>query len=73
MSWFLARAPLLAALTFAPVGAAQAAMLRWANNGDTGSMDPYTRQETVQLRSSPISTNRWPGAIGISPWSPLWP
>ncbi len=27
----------------------EAATLRWANNGDAGSMDPYTRQETVQL------------------------
>ena len=26
-----------------------AASLKWANNGDAGSMDPYTRQETVQL------------------------
>jgi peptide/nickel transport system substrate-binding protein len=26
-----------------------AATFKWANNGDTGSMDPYTRQETVQL------------------------
>ena len=28
---------------------AWAANFKWANNGDTGSMDPYTRQETVQL------------------------
>jgi peptide/nickel transport system substrate-binding protein len=30
-------------------GAAQAANFRWANDGDVGAMDPYTRQETVQL------------------------
>jgi peptide/nickel transport system substrate-binding protein len=29
--------------------AAQAANFKWANNGDAASMDPYTRQETVQL------------------------
>ena len=28
---------------------AQAANFRWANDGDVGAMDPYTRQETVQL------------------------
>jgi peptide/nickel transport system substrate-binding protein len=28
---------------------AWAVTFKWANNGDTGSMDPYTRQETVQL------------------------
>ena len=28
---------------------ATAASLRWANDGDAGAMDPYTRQETVQL------------------------
>ncbi len=28
---------------------ARAATFVWANNGDIGSMDPYTRQETVQL------------------------
>ena len=28
---------------------ANAVTFKWANNGDTGSMDPYTRQETVQL------------------------
>ncbi|WP_264715540.1 ABC transporter substrate-binding protein [Limobrevibacterium gyesilva] len=28
---------------------ANAATLRWANDGDVGAMDPYTRQETVQL------------------------
>ena len=43
---------LLAAVMFqlcARVPCAQAATLRWANNGDAGSMDPYTRQEAVQL------------------------
>ncbi len=29
--------------------AAQAATFRWANDGDVGAMDPYTRNETVQL------------------------
>ena len=29
--------------------AAHAVDFRWANNGDVGAMDPYTRQETVQL------------------------
>lgn len=28
---------------------ATAAILKWANNGDAASMDPYTRQETVRL------------------------
>jgi peptide/nickel transport system substrate-binding protein len=39
---------LLAAVTTAPL-AASAATLRWANDGDAASMDPATRQETVQL------------------------
>jgi peptide/nickel transport system substrate-binding protein len=30
-------------------GTAQAANFRWANDGDIGAMDPYSRQETVQL------------------------
>jgi len=37
---------LATAMTFS---AAQAASFRWANDGDVGAMDPYTRQETVQL------------------------
>ena len=47
----LARFLALAAVLAAPILAtsAMAANFRWANNGDTGSMDPYTRQETVQL------------------------
>jgi peptide/nickel transport system substrate-binding protein len=46
-SMTLPLAALLATLTvMSPVSAAN---FRWANNGDTGSMDPYTRQETVQL------------------------
>ncbi|MDE2515323.1 MAG: ABC transporter substrate-binding protein [Rhodospirillales bacterium] len=28
---------------------AQAATFKWASDGDVGAMDPYTRQETVQL------------------------
>ncbi len=28
---------------------AEAANFRWANDGDVGAMDPYTRQETLQL------------------------
>ena len=47
MSRFLAVATLLTAWIFALP--ANAVTFRWANNGDTGSMDPYTRQETVQL------------------------
>src|SRR5690349_21084128 len=43
---FLAVAALLGALTGAPP--ASAATLRWANDGDAGAMDPYTRQETIQ-------------------------
>src|SRR5580700_4843734 len=39
---------LLAALTASPF-AAHAATFKWANDGDVGSMDPATRQETVQL------------------------
>lgn len=30
-------------------GLAQAKTFKWANDGDVGSMDPYTLQETVQL------------------------
>ncbi len=43
---------LVAALTLAAVslpGHASAAVFRWANDGDVSSMDPYTRNETVQL------------------------
>src|SRR3984957_15074492 len=47
MSRVLALAALLAASIFAPP--AQAVTFRWTNNGNTGSMDPYTRQEAVQL------------------------
>ena len=43
----LSSAAILAALAVPP--AAQAANFRWANDGDVGAMDPYTRQETVQL------------------------
>jgi peptide/nickel transport system substrate-binding protein len=48
ISRILPVAGVLAALAVAsfPV---QAASLRWANDGDVGAMDPYTRQETVQL------------------------
>src|SRR4051794_18790145 len=43
--------PLCTAAVLAALAAfgAQAASLRWANDGDVGAMDPYTRQETVQL------------------------
>ena len=37
---------LLASVAFRP---ALAADFKWANDGDVGAMDPYTRQETVQL------------------------
>jgi peptide/nickel transport system substrate-binding protein len=47
MTRLLASAAVLAASFFAPP--ANAVTFKWANNGDTGSMDPYTRQETVQL------------------------
>jgi peptide/nickel transport system substrate-binding protein len=40
---------LTAALLFAGPLDASAATLRWANDGDAGAMDPYTRQETIQL------------------------
>jgi peptide/nickel transport system substrate-binding protein len=42
---------LLVALTASPfaLSTAQAATLRWANDGDVNAMDPATRQETVQL------------------------
>ena len=40
-------ATLLAAL--AGIQPVSAATLRWASDGDAGAMDPYTRQETVQL------------------------
>ncbi len=43
----LSSAAILAALAAPP--AAHAVDFRWANNGDVGAMDPYTRQETVQL------------------------
>ncbi len=43
----LSSAAILAALA-TPL-ASQAANFRWANDGDVGAMDPYTRQETVQL------------------------
>ena len=51
LSRLLSVATLLATLLVPPVmtPSAQAANLRWANDGDTGTMDPYTRQETVQL------------------------
>ncbi len=47
ISRFLALAAFMALSV--PTFQATAATLRWANNGDVGSMDPYTRQETVQL------------------------
>ena len=47
LSRFLTVLALLSAPIFAP--SAKAVTFKWANNGDTGSMDPYTRQETVQL------------------------
>ena len=43
----LTSAAILAAL--AAPAAVQAANYRWANDGDATSMDPYTRQETIQL------------------------
>jgi peptide/nickel transport system substrate-binding protein len=43
----LSSAAVLAVLAMPP--AAQAANFSWANDGDIGSMDPYTRQETVQF------------------------
>src|ERR1700676_2877450 len=47
MSRVLMLAALLAASMIAPP--AKAVTFRWANNGDTGSMDPYTRREAGQL------------------------
>ncbi|MBN9560043.1 MAG: ABC transporter substrate-binding protein [Alphaproteobacteria bacterium] len=43
---------LVAALSLAALAgsaSASAAVFRWANDGDVSSMDPYTRNETVQL------------------------
>jgi peptide/nickel transport system substrate-binding protein len=40
---------LTVATLFAGPFHASAATLRWANDGDAGAMDPYTRQETIQL------------------------
>lgn len=37
------------ALALATAAPGQAATLRWANDGDANSMDPYTRQETFQI------------------------
>ena len=37
------------ALALATAAPGQAATLRWANDGDANSMDPYTRQETFLL------------------------
>ncbi len=50
MSRRLGLAALLAALSL-PTLASQAGAVtfKWANDGDIGAMDPYTRQETVQL------------------------
>ena len=42
-------AALLASATLLPVAGASAATLRWANDGDANSMDPYTRSETFLL------------------------
>ncbi len=45
----LAWAALLAAGLLAAPAPGQAAALRWANDGDANSMDPYTRSETFLL------------------------
>jgi hypothetical protein len=34
---------------FSPIGTAEAKTFRWANDGDSNSMDPYARQETFLL------------------------
>jgi peptide/nickel transport system substrate-binding protein len=39
----------LSLVAFAGSTTASAAVFRWANDGDVSSMDPYTRNETVQL------------------------
>ncbi len=39
----------LAVLFLCVSGAASAATFKWANDGDVNAMDPYTRNETVQL------------------------
>jgi len=46
MFWAVVVAAMLAA---APAGAASAKTFRWANDGDSNSMDPYARQETFLL------------------------
>ncbi len=43
------RITLAAALLAGSAIAAQANTFRWANDGDTNSMDPYSRQETFLL------------------------
>ena len=47
--WFLRLAVLLLAVAASAPGNGNAATLRWANDGDVQAMDPYTRNETVQL------------------------
>jgi peptide/nickel transport system substrate-binding protein len=42
-------AALVAAVAAAPPGTAAAKTFRWANDGDSNSMDPYARQETFLL------------------------
>ncbi len=44
-----ARLRLAALLVLCVSGAASAAAFKWANDGDVNAMDPYTRNETVQL------------------------
>jgi peptide/nickel transport system substrate-binding protein len=39
----------LAAAFLLPPAPSRAAVFRWANDGDVNAMDPYTRNETVQL------------------------
>ena len=46
MLWTAALAAMVAA---GPIGVASAKTFRWANDGDSNSMDPYARQETFLL------------------------
>lgn len=64
----LSLAAALIAAAFA--GPAVAANFKWANDGDVGAMDPYTRQEMVQLSFlgnvfEPLA--RWNRALKLEP------
>ena len=66
----LSSAAILAALAVPP--AAHAVDFRWANDGDVGAMDPYTRRKPSSSRFWPTSMSRWFAATAISGWSRRW-